>query len=182
MHSGRVPLHDWWFAKSVYKSYPSFSYVQFALKRGNIFNLRYQIENTMLNQMWYFSKPETLNKDCYRNFCAGQKIQRIFKIHKGNIFKSCLTRFSIFTCWNNLFPKSDNWVQFQWSRLFFRHQYWANWLMSYFDVIWVIQHQMLLWHQMTHMTSIFDISWFGQPWCLKKRLNHSNSTCWSDFS
>ena len=40
---------------------------------------------------------------------------------------------------------------------------------------------MRIWHQMTHMTSIYDISRFCRSWCLKKRLDHSNLTHCSDF-
>ena len=52
---------------------------------------------------------------------------------------------------------------------------WCHILMSYvsFDIKWRI------WHQMTHMTSIYDIGQFGRSWCLKKRLDHSNHTCGS---
>ena len=47
-------------------------------------------------------------------------------------------------------------------------------LMSYasFDIKWRI------WHQMTHMTSKYDVSQSGQSWCLKKLLTLSNPTCW----
>ena len=45
-------------------------------------------------------------------------------------------------------------------------------------VTWHIWH---IWHHMTHKTSIYDISQCCQYWCLKKRLDHSNHTCGSDF-
>ena len=34
---------------------------------------------------------------------------------------------------------------------------------------------------MTYMISKYDISQFGQSWCLKKRMHPSNQTCWSEY-
>ena len=77
--------------------------------------------------------------------------------------------------------KSEQRVQLLWSRRFFRHQDRRNRLMSYIDVICAYDIKWRIWHQMTHTTSIYDISQFCRSWCLKKRLDHSNRTRCSDF-
>jgi hypothetical protein len=86
------------------------------------------------------------------------KIQRIFKIYRGKN-----APFNYLILKQFLRPKANPQVVMLWSQHFFRHKDWQNWLMSYFDVICIIRHQM------THMTSndAYDIKW---------RIWHQNMT------
>ena len=64
----------------------------------------------------------------------------------------------------------------------FRHQSWLNWLMSYFWCHMPHLKSNVIWCQIMHMTSKYDISQFCQSWCLKKRWDHSFTTCGSDLA
>ena len=89
---------------------------------------------------------------------ALQLYKGFFKIHKG---KNDFFYFQ-FIYFKTIFkPKSDQCVELLRSRRFFRDQDRPYWLMSYFDVICVIRHQM------TQMTSndAYDIKmWHQSIW------------------
>ena len=53
-----------------------------------------------------FLKPETLDEDCYHNFCAGQKYKGFSKFIKMNF--ETLTLFSTFYSLNNFLAKNGS--------------------------------------------------------------------------
>ena len=81
---------------------------------------------------------------------------------KGNYF--FLTRFLIFLFWKSFLAQDrPHWHMFTlWCCMFY-----------------LTSH--VIWCPLTHLLSIYDISWFGLCWCLKKHLDHINCTWCSNF-
>ena len=78
-----------------------------------------------------------------------KKYKGFSKFIKGNNFRRVFQFLNFLTIF---YPKLDQWVRLLRSRRSFRHQDQQNWLMSYFNVICVIRHNMTfyviwrIWH------------------------------------